>query len=553
MSLRQNIEDVFRLRQILQALAVYGFGRFAARLGIERRFVRGPQEKSEFKAMPDAVRLRLMLEELGPTFIKFGQMLSMRPDLLPYDVITELEKLQDQAPPFDYAIVREEISRGLGRPVEELFRSFAPEPLACASLSQVHGAELFSGERVIVKVQRPGIERIIRDDIDILSRLARLYTRYFPRPLPFNPAGLVAEFESAITREIDFTNEADAMEKFRRQFSGDETVVIPRIYRAFSGKRVVTMERISGIKISDTAAMEKAGLDRSRIAYNGAGAVLCQIFLNGFFHADPHPGNMLVVDGNRVAFIDFGMVGRLTREMRDKLADMLIFIVRKNIPELRESFLALGTAAKPVNNPLFDYDLEDFVERYHGRPLKEINPGRALSGLFNTAARHSLVFPSDLLLLCKALITAEEVARKLDPDFNMTARAAPFIERVREERYSARAVISGGRRLAASLLRFAGMLPRELGAILLKIKQGTLKIEFEHLGLEHLTDEIDRASNRLSFSLIIAGLTVSSSVIVHANRGPTYFGLPVLGLAGYVAAFVLGIWLIISIIRSGHL
>ncbi|OGS19293.1 MAG: hypothetical protein A2219_07550 [Elusimicrobia bacterium RIFOXYA2_FULL_50_26] len=553
MSLRQNIEDVFRLRQILQALAVYGFGRFAARLDLERRFMRRAAEKSELKAMSDAVRLRLMLEELGPTFIKFGQMLSMRPDILPYDVITELEKLQDQVPAFDYAIVREEISRGLGRAVEELFRSFTPEPAACASLSQVHRAELFSGERVMVKVQRPGIERIIRDDLDILSRLARLSRRYFPRPLPFDPAGLVAEFESAIAREIDFANEADAMEKFSRQFSGDETVVIPRVYRAFSGKRVVTMELISGIKISDIAAIEKAGLDRRKIAYNGSGAILRQIFLNGFFHADPHPGNMLVLSGNRIAFIDFGMVGRLTREMRARLADMLIFIVRKNIHELRESFLSLATAREAVNNSLFDYDLEDFVERYHGLPLKEINPGLALSGLFNLAARHSLIFPSDLLLLSKALITAEEVGRKMDPDFSMTARATPFIEQVRKERYSAEAMIAGGRRLATSLLRFAGMLPRELGEILHKIKQGTLKIEFEHMGLENLTGEIDRASNRLSFSLIIAGLVVSSSVIVHANRGPTYFGLPLLGLAGYIAAFALGIWLIISIIRSGHL
>jgi ubiquinone biosynthesis protein len=552
MKIRKTFHDIVRLRHILRVLIEYGFGYLVARLepaggliGLRRRGT-GLRRFD----MPLPVRLRKVLEALGPTFVKLGQVLSMRPDLLAPDMIAELEKLQDEVPPFEFAAVRDGIERELGRPLGSLFSSFDPVPIASASLAQVHGAALLTGETVVVKVQRPHIAEIISADIDLLYELARLAERYIEESRLFNPVGLVDEFSATIAREIDFVNEAFNVDRFRNQFRDDPTVLIPKVYHQYSGRRVLTLEWIKGIKITDIEGIRAAGLAPVQLAKNGADAILKMVFITGFFHADPHPGNILAMEKNRVAFPDFGMVGRITDRLRSRLSDILVSVTRRDIPEIRDAFLAVGTPEKPVDIDRLDMDLYDFVDRYYGKPLKELNIGYVLLNLIDIVSRHRIRLPSDLFLLSKVLITIDGIGRRLDPGFNMVEEARPFVERLQEQRYNPVRIARDLRKFTASFARFGRALPKDLSDIFNKLKQGTLRVEFEHMGLEELTAQIGRASSRIALSLIIAALIVGSSIVLNARIGPYYFGLPLLGLVGFVLAAVMGVWLVIVILSS---
>ncbi|MCX5970419.1 MAG: AarF/UbiB family protein, partial [Coprothermobacterota bacterium] len=306
--------NVRRLGQILDVLAKYGFGTFVDRTGLDRSrlgrrlFRSSDADGKALHDVPAAVRFRKVLEELGPTFIKFGQILSTRPDLIPPRYCSELRKLQDHVPPFPFEEVKAAVEADLKKPLEEVFRHFSPKPAAAASLAQVHLATLLDGKKVVVKVQRPRVKEIIDEDLDILAQLALLANRYVEELKPYNPLQMVQEFRQAILKELDFTIEARNTERIRQMFEDDATVYIPQVFPAYSSQHVMVMERVEGIKISDLKALEKAGLDRKQLAINGANAFLKQIFIYGFFHTDPHPGNLFALEGNRVAFIDFGMV-----------------------------------------------------------------------------------------------------------------------------------------------------------------------------------------------------------------------------------------------------
>jgi ubiquinone biosynthesis protein len=500
-----------------------------------------------------AVRLRQMLEELGPTFIKLGQILSMRPDVVPPEFARELEKLQDEVPPFPFAAVEKLIVGELKRPVNELFLSFARQPKASASLAQVHEALLFSGEAVAVKVQRPGLEDTIASDIEILYELAHLAHRYIEETRLFNPVGLVDEFKATITREINFITEAYNMDRFRAQFRGDDRICIPKVFHQLTSRRVLTMERVEGIKITEVEAIASAGLDRRQIAANGADALLKQIFMHGFFHADPHPGNILVRGNNQVVFLDFGMVGHITEQMKARLSDILVGVINRDIPEIRDAFLAIGATEESVATAQLDLELEDFVFRYYNRPLKELNIGQLLLDMIHIVSLHRIRLPPDLFLLSKVLITIDGIGRRLDNDFNMVEQATPFVRELERQKYSPRALARDIKGFLKSLSRFTRSLPRDLSDIFTKLKQGTLKVEFEHRGLEGLNTEIDKASSRISFSLIVAALLIGSSIIMHMNIGPRFFGYPVVGMIVFVAAAIVGLWLAIVILSSGKI
>lgn len=555
MAIKHNIEDIIRARHILQVLAGYGFGYFLDYLNIEHKVIGGRflrrVMRIDISSLSPAVRLRRALEELGPTFIKLGQMMSTRPDILPPEIIHELEKLLDRVPGFDFTVVSKEISTELKKPIDELFSYFSPVPIACASLAQVHEAVLLNGEKVIVKVQRPGVERIVREDIDILYRIAHISEKHFKQRMFIDPVKIVDEFKATITREMDFTQEAFNAERFLRQFSGDNNVYIPGIFRELSSKRVVTMEKITGIKITDTAAFAARGLDAKQIAYNGARAVLKQIFIYGFFHADPHPGNIRVLDNNRIAFLDFGMVGRIHSQTRMQLAGMLASAIKKDIAGVRESFIALDIMPDQVDTAGLDLDIENFIERYCDKPLKNINLGQALLELFKIASRRHIKLPHDVFLLGKVLVTIENTGRKLDPDFNMVENVRPFVEELQREKYKPRNIYLKVQKISSAMFRFAQSLPGEMSSILAKIRQGALKIEFEHMGLEQLTNELDRSSNRITFGMIISALIVGSSIMVHSDRGPHYLGLPIFGIVGFSMAAIMGIWLLIIILLYG--
>ncbi|MHB9156207.1 MAG: ABC1 kinase family protein [Endomicrobiales bacterium] len=559
MGISHAFHNVRRIRQILRVLVKYGFGYFVERLNIDRG-VLGKQifrlkslRRAEHLELSTPVRLRLALEELGPTFIKLGQVLSLRPDLVSSRVSRELEKLQDQVPGIGHEAIEAEVTREFGKELAELFSSFSPEPLACASLAQVHAARLPGGETVIVKVQRPGIAEVIETDIEILYELARLAVRYLEESRLFNPVAIVDEFRNTITRELDFLNESFNVDRFREHFKDAPTVYIPRVFHELTTKKVMVMEKVEGVKVTDIPGLMRAGLDLKQIAKNGADAILKQVFLYGVFHADPHPGNLLVLADNRVAFLDYGMVGRLSRAMKGRLGDILISVVRRDVPGIREAILALGRPETEVDLEKLDFDLEDFMERYYDKPLRELNIGQVTMNLLNIVSYYRVRLPPDLFLLSKVLITIESIGRTLDPDFNMVDQARPFVEELQRQRYAPRAVARELRAFARTLFRFTRALPRDLSVIFNKLKAGTLKVEFEHRGLERLGLQIDKASSRIAFSLIIAALLVGSSIIMQADRGPQYLGFPVLGLVCFVVAAIMGIWLAIVILSSGRL
>jgi ubiquinone biosynthesis protein len=554
--IQRTIIYVKRLRQIFTVLLKYGFGNIVERLNIEHNVFAKKilsyklVNEKRLLNVPDPVKVRKICEELGPTFIKLGQLLSVRPDLVGEDIAGELEKLQDRVPAFSYAEAIKEIVRELGRPVEEAFLNFSHEPIASASLGQVYDARLSTGEEVIVKVLRPEVDGLITSDIEILEELAHLAEKYVEGSRNFNPSGMVHEFKQSIAREMDYTVEARNVERFRTMFKDNENVRIPRVYQDLSSRKILTMEKITGVKVSDTAALKTRIFNPEMVAKIGADAILKQVFEYGFFHADPHPGNFLVSGDHCVVFLDFGMTGRLSGPMKASLADILAGVVNRNIPGIREGFLSLGVSTGAVNTDALDMDLEDIVEDFYDKPLREINVGRKIMDMIIMVSRHSICLPPDIFLLSKALMTIEGVGRQLDPDFNMIEEAAPFLKSFQRQKYSPQKMAAELITFTAALARFTRDLPRDLSAILDKLKHGSLKVEFEHRGLEPLTFHIEKATNRIALSLLIAALVIGSSIIILSNVRPRIAGLSVIGMIGFIVAGLLGVWQIIVIIRS---
>ncbi|MCK5306564.1 MAG: ubiquinone biosynthesis protein UbiB [Candidatus Omnitrophica bacterium] len=554
----QKIHNVRRLRQILQVFAKHGFGYIVDRLHIEQNVIGKkvinikPIRKLDVFDQTVAVRARKVLEELGPTFIKLGQILSTRADLIPVEFCKEFEKLQDRVPSFEYEKVEEQISGEFKRSVSKIYKKFSPEPIAAASLAQVHIAELESGQKVIVKVQRPGIKKIITTDLEILYGLSKLAEKYIEESRIYNPVGVVDEFRKTILKEIDFNREARNIDTLRRNFKDDDTVHTPAVFHNLSTKKVLTIEKIDGIKISNVDKIDESGLDRKQLAINGAGAVLKQIFVDGFFHADPHPGNIFAIEGNKIVFLDCGMMGRIDEETKDQIAAILAAFIERDVFEMAQVIMIVGSVDEADVKGL-NADITELMENYYGISLEELKIGKFLTEMMDIISQNRIKIPPDLFLLAKALITIEGIGRKLDPDFNMVARTKPFMEKLIKQRYSPKRIAREIKRLARGFYAFTSSLPRDLSLVLGKMKKGTLVVEFEHKGLENLILQMDKVSNRIAFSVIIASLIVGSSIIMQTNKGPLFLGFPVLGILGFLVAGLMGLWLAIAILRSGRL
>ena len=554
----QKIQNIDRLRQILQVLIKYGFGYIVDRLKIDQNIIRKnlirfvPIKKLDIFDMPVQVRARKVLEELGPTFIKLGQILSTRPDVVPLEFCKELEKLQDEVPAFEYEKVEEEIRNELKNPVDKLFNNFSREPEAAASLSQVHFAELKTGENVVVKVQRPGIRKVITKDLKILDGLAKLMEKHIEESKIYNPVGIVNEFKDTILKEMDFNAEATHVVRFQKNFKDNTTVYVPKVFHNLSTGRVLTIERIEGTKITDIEKIEKLGLDRKQIAVNGANAILKQIFIDGYFHADPHPGNIFVIEGNKIVFLDYGMVGRIDEATKDHLANILTSIIERDVPEISAAFTTMGLIEE-VDVRKLNLGLADLMDSYYGIPLKELRIGPLLVDIVKLVSQYKVKIPPDLFLLAKTILTIESVGRRLCPEFNMTDQAKPFVENLLKSRYSPKKIAREIRKFAKELYSLKNTLPKDINLILNKIKKGSLKIDFEHQGLENFILHMDKVSNRIAFSVIIAALVVGSSIIMQTDKGPLFLGFPALGIIGFLVASFLGLGLAIAILRSGKL
>jgi len=547
-----------RYAEILSVLFKFGFGDLISSLKIEQyldlgRRVFSGKDRERLETLKRPERLRMALEELGPTFIKLGQVLSARADLLPDDFIRELTKLQDDVPPVPYEKVEKVLAAELKGAQNEVFRDVEKEPLAAASIGQVHLAHLADGEAVAVKVQRPGIRRTVEVDLEILFHLATLMEKHLEGWEFHRPTKIVEEFGHIMERELDYTVEAANMEHFASLFLDDPDLYVPKVFREATTAKLLTMEHVHGIKSSSLDILRSRGYDLVEIAHRGGDLILKQIFIHGYFHADPHPGNLLIMPQNVICFLDMGMMGRLDRESRENLADLLMGLAEREASAVAEALLTITSWDTEPDRHSLERDVSEFVDRHFYRPLKELEFGKLIQQLFDMATKHRLRLPLDVLLLIKVFNAIESLGRGLDPDFDIIERATPFVEQVQKERLHPRRLAEDFLGYGVQMIRLAKTMPSDIQATLKLARQGKLQLGFEHKGLEPLLTTLDRTSNRLAFAIVIASLIIGSSLIIHADIPPKWHDVPLIGLAGYVVAGVMGFWLLVSILRRSRM
>jgi len=549
------LKNLNRGREIATVLFNHGFGDVLQRLGIapylnwwRRLIFRRRLEKVEVLTTPR--RIRLALEQLGPTFIKFGQVLSTRPDLIPEDLIKELEVLQEHVPTSVKENMRVVLEEEFERPITELFDTFCEEPLAAGSLAQVHKATSRDGRKLVVKIRKPGVVETVERDLDLMAELAVLLERHVPESRVFDPVGLVKYFSRTIRREIDFSREARAMQDFQRLFADDSRVHIPVVEPDLVSSSVIAMEQIDGLGVGDLVGIRKAGLDPAQLAINGASLFLRQAFELGRFHGDPHPGNMRIRADGALVLLDFGMVGYLDNQRREQLVDLFVAVARHEVDTVIRVLLTLGQpGAVQLDRVLLSADVRDFLDAYYGMPLEQIDVGRMLNDFVSILSTHGLQCPGELMLLIRACITLEGVGRRLDPHFNMAEVLSPFIEKLIRQRYNPKRVVERSVADLQTLLRSFHDLPLHLGQTLKKACQDDLKIQLEHRGLDHLITEFDRSGNRLVVGIVTASMILSTALIIRTTATEAvWIAVPLFLFSG-----LLGIWLIWGILRSGRL
>lgn len=555
--INRNIRSIRRYLNIVRVLSKYGFDQALEMLGLTDLVMRSRRlfksEAADLDRLSAAERLRLAMEELGPTFIKLGQILSTRPDVIPPAFVHEFEKLQDNVPSFSFEEVRSQVARELGQADSLIFAEINPEPLAAASIAQVHRARLMSGEEVVIKVRRPGIVEVVESDISALLALAALAERHLPGSDIYDPVGLVREFARTIRREMDFSREGHTIEKFRDNFSATPWMHFPRVFWEQTSIGVLTMEYIEGVKVSDQMMLDQLGYDRKAIARRGADAFLEMVVTHGYFHGDLHPGNVLILPGNAICLLDYGIVGRLDDSLKTFLTDILYAIVNRDMDEIVSLLLFAGDISDDIDIRALKRDLFNFIDGYYEIPLKEIKVGRMLMEFIEVITLYSIRIQPDLMLLIKSLVLIEGMGRSLDPGFNMVEQLRPVITRALRRKYSPLRVSRDINATLFSYLNLARTIPRDLKEIINRVNRNKFKIDLEHRGLDKFTVEFDRSINRLSTSMILAAMIIGSSIIMQTDKGPKFMEFPVLAFMGYSVAALIGLWLVFAIIRSGRM
>lgn len=550
------MRDLGRLHDIASILIRYGFGDMVKRLGLERLLEKAGRALNwtrfeELLRLDPPQRVRKAMEEMGPTFIKFGQILATRVDLFPPDWITEFEKLHDRVPPLPFEKLRSQIEEDLSGSVSEVFVEFDETPLAAASIAQVHRARLPDGQQVIVKIRRPGIRPTIEADLRLLERLVGIVEHEFPDVSRFHPQEVLRQFKISLRNELDLLTEGRNTERAADNFAGDPTIVIPKVYWEYCGERINVQQYIEGIAGRDLKALDATGLDRKILAQRGADAVLKMVLIDGFFHADPHPGNFIFLPENRLAFIDFGMVGSLSESRRDQVVDMLNAIVVRDAATVVDVLLDWAGEPAPSTERLVA-EVGMFIDKYHGVALKQLRLGDMLTEMTSLMRDHQLTLPPDLTMLFKALITLEGTGRQLDPDFDIVAQATPLLQQASVLRYHPDTLLRKGRRNLASLMSVLSALPQDIRRLMRLLRSGAVNVHVDLSQLDRFGMLMDRAASRLTVGMVTASLIIGSSIVMTVSGGPTLFGLPALGVLGFTAAGIGGLWVLISIWKTSR-
>lgn len=557
--IRRTWSHLLRYRHIMVVLMKYGFEEVAGllsrrfRVGLGSRGVSADWRQKIAQTSP-ARRARMAMEELGPTFIKLGQLLSTRPDLLPHEFIEELEQLQDNVSPEEYPKIRDEIKAQLGDWPENLFEFFDTVPIAAASIAQVHRAKTKTGLDVVVKVRRPNIVKTIRTELEILQDLAALLRHRVGAPETFDPTKMVREFAHAVNLEVDFGNERRNHERFIKNFADDPVIHVPALVGEFCSEGILTMEYIDGVKPMPVEKLSDAGLDRKLIAKRGAEFVLRQVFEFGFFHTDPHPGNFLILPDNILAPLDFGQTGCLTKPDRLLLQYLVLAIVDLDVSRIIAGLERAEMFDDNVSVPELARDIELLLQSYSYLPLKEIPFRQAVSKIFEIIRKHRFAAPRDFTLMLKSLMTIESFARTLDADFQIIESLKPYARKFTLEQISPKQLFEKLKAAVTDTAGLAGRFPEDAAAIISKIRRGIFKIHIHHEHLEQLEETLDNSSNRISFAVIIAALLVGSSLLI-PQPGSIFnlVSLQTLGILGYLTAAALGFYLLVLIIRHRHL
>ena len=549
MNIKKEVRDIKRLEEILVVLVESGFGYLIGKTKLNKLVPLGKRMKAKLKSkkkITNPERLRLTFERLGPTFIKLGQLLSLRPDLLPKEYIRELGKLQDKVPPFSFTEAKKIVEDELG-PINKVFSRFDAKPVASASISQVHKAVLKNKKIVAVKIRRPRVRAIMETDIEIMVHIAKVIEKYIPRLKKYNPTAIVNEFQEWTKRELDLRKEARNAERFRNNFKGSKTVYIPKVYKELCTIKVFTSEFIEGIELHNIRDVKVKGLKLDKIIKNGYQALLTQVFEHGFFHADPHPGNILILKDNRIAFVDYGIVGYFDNELKRRSIDIIYGIIKDEPEMVVNALLELGNVDREgVNIDSFKTEVQDSIEELQGASLSDVKLSLVLEEVLDIALKHHVRMPLDFILFGKAIVTLEGIALEYDPEFKIIEATRPFVEKlmVREKsKYFIKDIISRTTKLKESLISF----PTQTLGVLKKLQKGAIKFGIEDREIRRLGVEIDKSSDRVVFGMIVAALIIASAWTVNIPGGPRIWDVHFLPFSFLVFALIVSFMLLISI------
>jgi len=547
-----------RLHEIATVFIRHGLGDIVRRIGIATVIERTGEllnwgTRAESQRLQPAQRVRLALEELGPTFVKLGQLMATRVDLFPADWIVELEKLHSEVPPVPFDELIPELERALGRSPFEVFRDLDTRAQGSASIAQVHRANLQDGTPVVLKVRRPNIRAKVEADLRILMHIAALIESEIPEARRYRPTDVADQFARSLERELNLAIEARSIERIAAAFENDPNIVIPKVYREWTSETLNVQEHVDGIPGTDPAAAERAGLDRKLLAARGADAVLKMILIDGFFQADPHPGNVFYLPGNRIVMIDFGMVGRLSPVRRNQVVDLFAGLAQMDEEAMLDTLLDWAGDAV-VDEAKLAADVNALVFEYEGMPIKDIRIGPVLGQFAAIIREHSIVMPPDLTLMFKAMITMEGLGRQYDPELHVVEHLTPILRRAIAERYRPAGLIRRGRNAFGQVVNLMSSVPRDLSRLLRDARRGKTRIELDIKRLDSFGKQLDRSIDRATMGIMTASIVIGSSIVMTVQGGPQLFGMPaltILGFLGYAVAFLNSCWVIIGIWRSG--